>query len=93
MHIDVSCAYCHAKPQELVLEKLPAEACSGKEEGKIGLLKKSMHGTSDAASNWERDWQGHLENWGFELGHSSRNLFHNKKKESLRFWHTETTLW
>ena len=54
MHIDVSRGYFHAKAQRPVLVKLPSEDCSGKDEGKIGLLKKSMYGTRDAASNWER---------------------------------------
>ena len=85
MHVDVPRAYFHAKAQRPVLVKLPAEDCSGKHEGKIGLLKKSMYGTRDAASNWERDWQGPLENWGCELGRSSRNMFHNKKKENSGF--------
>ena len=63
MHVDVSGAYFHAKVQRPVPVTLPAEGFSGKDEGKIGLLKKNMYGTRDAASNWERDWQGHLENW------------------------------
>ena len=53
----------------------------------MGLLKKSMYGTRDAASNWERDWQGHLENWGYELGRSSRILFHNKKRNTSGMTH------
>ena len=61
MHVDVSRAYFHAKGRGPVLVKLPAEDCSGKDVGKIGLLKKSMYGTRDAASNWERDCQRHLE--------------------------------
>ena len=61
MHVDVSRAYFHAKAQRLVPVKLPVEDCSGRDRGEIGLLKKSMHGARDAASNWERDWQGHLE--------------------------------
>ena len=69
--------------------ELPAEDCSGKDQGKIGLLTKSTYGTRDASSNWKRDWQGHLENWGHVLGCSARSLFHNKKKVS----HTETTSW
>ena len=89
MHVDVSCAYFHAKAQRPVLGKLPAEDCSGKDQGKIGLLTKSMYGTRDAASNWERDWQGHLENWDHVLGRSARSLYHNKKEVS----HTETTSW
>ena len=70
MHVDVSRAYFHAKAQRPVLVKLPTEDCSGKDKGKIGLLKKSMYATRDAASNWERDWQGHLKNWGYKLRRS-----------------------
>ena len=62
VHFDVSRAYFHAKAHRLVLVKLPAEDCSGKDDGNIELLKKFMCGTRDAASDWERDWQGHLEN-------------------------------
>ena len=49
----------------------------GSDAGKIGLMKKSMNGTRDAASKWERDWQGHVKDWGFRLGLSSKNLFHH----------------
>ena len=52
VHVDVSLAHFHAKAQRPVLVKLLAEDCSGKDKGKIGLLKKNMHGTRDAASNW-----------------------------------------
>ena len=51
----------------------------GTDAGKIGLMKKSMYGTRDAASNWERDWQEHVKKWGFQLGLSSKNLFHHKE--------------
>ena len=67
MHVDVSRAYFHAKARRPVLVNLPAEHCSGKDEGKIGLLKKSMGGTRDAASNGEIVWQVHLESWGCGL--------------------------
>ena len=38
-------------------------------------------------SHWQQaigkgDRQGHLENRGYELGRSSRNLFHNKKRKT-----------
>ena len=81
MHADVSRAYFHAKAQRPVQVKLAVEDCSGQEKGEIGLLKKNMCGARDAASKRERDWQGHPENWGCELGRSSRSLFHNKKKK------------
>ena len=51
----------------------------GADAGKVGLMKKSMYGTRDAASNWERDWQGHVQKWGFQLGLSSKNLFHHRE--------------
>ena len=85
MHVDVSHAYFHAKAQRLALVKLPAEDCPGKDKGKIGLLKKSMYCARDAASNWERDWQGHVANWGYELVRISRNLFHNNKRKTSGF--------
>ena len=87
MHVDVSRARFHAKAQIPVQVKLLSEDCSGKDEGKIGLLKKIMYGTRDAASNWKRYWQGHLENCGYELGRSSRNLFHNKKRKTSGLTH------
>ena len=79
MHIDVSRAYFHAKAQTPVLIRLPVEDRMGTDAGKVGLMKKSMYGTRDAASNWERDWQEHVRNWGFQLGLSSKNLFHHKE--------------
>ena len=45
------------------------------------MMKKSMYGTRDAASNWERDWQENVEKWGFQLGLSSKNLFHHKEHQ------------
>ena len=53
----------------------------GTDAGEIGLLKKSMYGTRDAASNWERDWQEHVKSWGFQLGLSSKNLFHQERSQ------------
>ena len=79
MHIDVSRAYFHAKAQRPVLIRLPVEDRMGTDAGKVGLMKKSMYGTRDAASNWECDWQKNVKKWGFQLGISSKNLFHHKE--------------
>ena len=79
MHIDVSRAYFHAKAQRPVLIRLPVEDRIGTDAGKVGLMKKSMYGTRDAASNWERDWQENVKKWGFQLGLSSKNLFHQRE--------------
>ena len=77
MHMDVSRAYFHAEAQRPVLIRLPLEDRMGTDTGKVGLMKKNMYGTRDAASNWERDWQEHVKKWGFQLGLSSINLFHH----------------
>ena len=79
MHIDMSRAYFHAKAQRPVLIRLPVGDRTGTDAGKVGLMKKSMYGTRGAASNWERDWQDHGRNWGFQLGLSSKNLLHHKE--------------
>ena len=79
MHIDVSRAYFRAKAQRPVLIRLPVVGRTGTDVGKVGLMKKSMYGTRDAASNSERDWQENVKNWGFQLGLSSKNLFHHKE--------------
>ena len=51
MHIDVSRAYFHAKAQRHVLIRLPVEDRMGTDAGKVGLMRKSVHETRDAASN------------------------------------------
>ena len=74
MHVDVSRAYFHVKAQ-----RRGGTITSGGQNGhrcwKIGLLKKSMYGTRDAASNWERDWPKHIKTVEYQLGISLNNLF------------------
>ena len=53
----------------------------GADARKIGRMKKSMYGTEDAASNWERDWQEHVKSWGLQLGLSSKSLFHRGRNQ------------
>ena len=81
MHIDVSRGYFHAKAQRPVLIRHPAEDRMGTDEEKVGLMTKSMYGTRDAASNWERDWQDNVKKWGFQLGLSSKNLSYHKEHQ------------
>ena len=76
MHIDVSRAYFHANAQRPVLIRLPLEDRTGTDAGKVGLMKKSMYGTRDAASN---NYQENAKNWEFQFGLSSKNLFHHKE--------------
>ena len=81
MHIDVSLAYFHAKAQRLVLVLLPVEDRMGADAGKIGLLKKNMYGTRSAANNWESDWHGYIKSWRYQMGLSSKNLFHQERHQ------------
>ena len=87
MHMDVSRAYFHAKAQRPVLIRLPVEDRNGTDAGKVGLMSKSMYGSRVAASNLEligkrmsrTYWQENVKNCGFQLGFSSKNLFHQKE--------------
>ena len=81
MHIDVSRAYFHVKAPRPVLIRLPVEDRMGTDAWKVGLMKKSMSGTRDAASNWERDWQEHVKNWEFNWASARRTCFTTKKNE------------
>ena len=53
----------------------------GIDAGKVGLMKKSMYGTRDAACNWERDWQEHVKNWVFKWDSAQRICFTTKNTE------------
>ena len=86
MHVDASRAYFHAKAQRPVLVKLPAEGCSGKDAGNIGLLKKSMHGSRDAASDRERDWLARASRkLGIRAGAQLKKSVLQQEKENLGF--------
>ena len=61
MHIDVSRAYFHAKAQRLVLIR---EDRMGADAGKVGLMKKNMYGTRDAASTGKVTSRSGDFNWG-----------------------------
>ena len=84
MHIDVSRAYFHAKAQRPVLIRLPAEDRMGTDAGKIGLMKKSMYGTRDAASNWERDWQRACQEMGISTWTHLEEPVSSQRESSFR---------
>ena len=84
MHIDVSRAYFHAKAQRPVLIRLPAEDRMGCDKGKVGLMKKSMYGTRDAASNWERDWQENVEKCEISTGAQLEEFVPSQRTPSVR---------
>ena len=57
MHVDVSCAYFHAKAQEARAGEIGSRRLL-KEGSRKNRIVESMYGTRDAASNWERDGNG-----------------------------------
>ena len=72
----MSRAYFRAEAPRPVLVRLLAEVTKN-DAGEVGMLKKSMYDTRDAASNWECDWQNQLKRWDYTLVQSSMNLFHH----------------
>ena len=85
MHIDVSRAYFHASAQRPVLIRLPVEDRMGTDAGKVGLMKNGMYGTKKAASNWERDWQEHVRNWGISTGTQLEESVSPQREPSVGF--------
>ena len=63
--IDVRRAYFHARAHRKVYVELPPE---DREGGMCGRLNKLMHGTRDAAQNWEKDYIELMEDAGFRRG-------------------------
>ena len=50
------------------LVRLPVDDRRGVDVCKIGLRRKSLYGTQDAASNWERDWQRGSQKFWLSVG-------------------------
>ena len=44
----------------------------------IGMLRKSMYGTRDTASNWEGDWQNHMQNRGTSWRQIPQHVNHDE---------------
>ena len=51
----------------------------------IGMLRKSMYGTRDTASNWEGDWQNHMQNRGTSWRQIPQHVNHDEG--NISFWH------
>eukprot|EP00439_Symbiodinium_sp_Y106_P005152 s6843_g1.t1 len=56
---------------------------AGEGRDKVGLLKRSLYGTRDAPSNWEKAIKDALEGLGFKQGRSNPCLYFHQEK-SLR---------
>ena len=86
MPIDVSRASCTftKKTQRLVQVRLPVDDRRGVDAGMVDLLRQSVHGPRDAASNWERDWQEHLKWWDASWDSARRICFVTEWAPSFR---------
>ena len=65
---DVARAFFEAKAIRKLCVELPSEcpeSCGGYN---VGLLKQSLHGTRDAAMNWQEEGAKEMKGWGFERG-------------------------
>lgn len=72
--VDISRAYLNAEIGREVYVELPQEA--GADRSQVGLLKKCLYGTRDAAQGWERTYQRALGKIGARRGKSSSCIFH-----------------
>ena len=82
MHVDVLFACFHAKAHRPVLVKLPAEGCSGKDKGKIGLLKKSMQQASGKETG-----KGMCRKLGLRAGAQPKKLVPQQDRETSGLTH------
>ena len=73
---DISRAHLYGVAKRKVYVTLPMEE---HEEGKCGLLEKSMYGTQDAAAIWQDDYSVLLIANGFKRGVSSASVFYNEE--------------
>ena len=49
----------------------------------VDLSKKAMYGTRDAANNWERDGQEHLESWRYQAGTQLEQFVSSRRAASF----------
>lgn len=78
LYTDVSRAYFHAEAQREVYVDLVPEDCLPGQEDYCGLLRKSMYGTRDAASNWETLYSKVLIENGFVRGKASPCIYYHR---------------
>ena len=81
MFLDVKKAHFWSPVRRRLLVELPPEAGEGRD--KVGLLKRSLYGTRDAPSNWEKAIKDALEGLDFRQGRSNPCLYFHEEK-SLR---------
>ena len=81
MFLDVKKAHFWSPVRRRLLVELLPEAGEGRD--KVGLLKRSLYGTRDAPSNWEKAIKDALEGLSFRQGRSNPCLYFHEER-SLR---------
>ena len=86
---DVKRAYFEAKIQRDVCVKIPPEYWEGNEDAgdMVGKLHLSMHGTRDAAMNWQEAVAKHLVDAGFTRGISNPCAYHHAARDIITIVH------
>ena len=67
---DVARAFFEAEATRPICVELPEESLTDddRNQGMVGLLKMSLYGTRDAATNWQKEVAKEMKAWGFERG-------------------------
>ena len=78
---DVARAFFEAKVQRDVCVELPLGAMTAEDRNKdlVGKLRLSLHGTRDAAANWQEEVAKEMLRWGFREGKYNPCLYYNEK--------------
>ena len=84
MFVDISKAHLYAPVQEEEYVDLPPEKAQA---GKFARLLYTLYGMRTAASNWEREYSGALEDAGFAVGRATSCAFYHPGRDVRIFVH------
>ena len=85
---DVARAFFEAKAMRTVCVELPTENMmeEDRKQDMVGLLRMSLYGTRDAATNWQKEVAKEMSRWGFERGKYNPCLYWHKR------WNVQTLI-
>ena len=84
---DVRRAYFHSPCKRDLCIELPAEDVHGNRKTQLGKLNLSLHGTRDAACNWQETLAEHLHTLGFIRGTGYPSVFVHHHRKILTMVH------
>ena len=77
---DVARAFFEAHLSREVAVELPVEDGGGPGSEMVGLLQKSLHGTRDAAANFQREVKKFMREQGFVVGACNVSTFYHRQR-------------